>query len=81
MRTPHLKIGSASPLFIWGIGLFSHAVWYVHAALSGSPSDEIYANTIPFQLVAFWFHWLPAWSAGFVAIILCKLIMNRHHNR
>ena len=52
------------------VGMVAHCVWRTHAALSGPPSPDLYANHVSFQLVAFLIVWVPAWLIGLLVALV-----------
>ncbi len=55
---------------LWLVGMLAHCVWRTHAALSGPPSPDLYANHVSFQLVTFLVFWMPAWLIGLLLILV-----------
>ncbi|MEW9570771.1 hypothetical protein ABQJ54_03340 [Rhodanobacter sp. Si-c] len=47
-----------------------HCAWFIHQALAGPPSPDLYANHLSFVLVVFLFFRVPAWLAGLLLILL-----------
>jgi hypothetical protein len=62
----------AVTLALWFIGMAAHCAWRTHAALSGPPDPDLYANDWSFQLVVFLFFWAPAWLIGLLAALLVE---------
>lgn len=55
---------------LWLIGMLAHCVWRTHAALSGPPSLDLYANHVSFQIVMFIVFWVPVWLIGLFMILV-----------
>lgn len=64
-------------LAVWGLLMIGHLVWYLRQAFSALPTDEVYANSVGFQLVAFGVTRLPYWLMGLVAILLMEFFFLR----
>lgn len=60
----------AATTALWLVGMVAHCVWRTHAALSGPPSPDLYANHVSFQLVAFLIVWVPAWLIGLLVALV-----------
>lgn len=64
-------------LTAWALFVAGHVVWYLWPAFAAMPTDEIYANGLAFQLVAFGLTRLPFWLLGMVALLLGEFFLFR----
>ena len=65
----------ALTLALWFVGMAVHCAWRTHAALSGPPDPDLYANDLSFQLIVFLFFWTPVWLIGLVAALLVEAVI------
>lgn len=71
-RKPQV-IYTASLLF-WLLSVSVHFSWHLFL---GEPSDELYSNSLVFQVVAFSLTKLPYWITGLVALLLAEFFVLR----
>lgn len=64
-------------LFAWSLMTIGHLWLYLRQAFSALPTDEVYANSVGFQLVAFGLTRLPYWLVGIVAVLLVEFFIFR----
>jgi hypothetical protein len=64
-------------LCIWGIFVIGHLVFYLFRAYSSLPSDEVYANGIFFQLIAFALTLFPVWISVLGIFLLVEFFIFR----
>jgi hypothetical protein len=62
---------------VWALFVAGHTVWYVRCAFAALPTDEVYANGLGFQLVAFGLTKLPFWLLGLVVLLLVEFFLFR----
>jgi hypothetical protein len=62
---------------VWALFMAGHMAWYVRQALAALPTDEVYANALGFQLVAFGLTRLPLWLLGLIALLLAEFVLFR----
>jgi hypothetical protein len=62
---------------VWAVFVAGHMAWYVQGAFATLPTDEVYANGLGFQLVAFGLTRLPFWLLGLVALLLAEFVLFR----
>ena len=62
---------------VWALFMVGHMAWYVQRAFAALPTDEVYANGLGFQLVAFGLTRLPFWLLGLVALLLAEFVLFR----
>jgi len=53
------------------VGVLVHLVWYVLQMRDQPPTDEVYTQTLSFQVAAFALTWIPYWV---VALLLALVI-------
>jgi hypothetical protein len=58
---------------VWAVFVAGHMAWYVQGAFATLPTDEVYANGLGFQLVAFGLTRL----LGLVALLLAEFVLFR----
>ena len=73
-------IGKSRVLYAWTVVVWSalviaHAVKYLHDVFGTLPSNEVYANTVGFQLTAFVITQLPYWIAALVFLLLLEFVV------
>ena len=71
---PHVL---AITVLVWAVLVGIDAAWYLARALRQLPTDEVYANSISFQLIAYGLTRLPFWVLGLFFVILAELIWLR----
>lgn len=64
-------------LVVWGLLVLGHLAWYLRQAYSALPTDEVYANSVGFQLVAFGLTRLPYWLLGIGVALLVEFFVFR----
>lgn len=64
-------------LIVWGLLLLGHLGWYLRGAFNSLPTDEVYANSLGFQLIAFGLTRLHYWLAGIVVVLLVEFFVFR----
>jgi uncharacterized membrane protein len=56
----------------WLVLVMIHLVFRISAFMSAEPTDEVYANSIAFQLLAFCLTALPYWLMFLLAVLLAE---------
>jgi hypothetical protein len=64
-------------LAIWGALVIGHLAWHLRQAFGAMPTDEVYANSIAFQLVAFALTRFPYWLVCLVGLLLAEFFFVR----
>ena len=54
---------------VWGAMLLAHLAVYLDEAFSALPTDEVYANSAMFQVVAFGLTRMPYWIIGLLVVL------------
>jgi NADH:ubiquinone oxidoreductase subunit K len=75
MRNPQLVY--LVTLVAWSLLVIGHLGLYLRQAFSALPTDEVYANSVGFQLVAFGLTRFPYWLVGIVAVLLVEFFIFR----
>jgi hypothetical protein len=57
---------------VWGVAVLVHCIWFVLAATSQPPTDEVYTRALGFQLVAFALTELTYWLSGLLCISIAE---------
>jgi len=68
-------------LSVWIFLVIGDFGWYLFRAYKLLPTDEIYANGIGFQVLAFGLTRFLYWIAGILAIILVEFFIFRRRSR
>ena len=63
---------------VWCLLVACHLVWYLRQAFFALPTDEVYANSLGFQLVAFGLTRLTYWLVIVVTVLLVEFFALRH---
>ena len=66
---------------LWCASVAVHAAKYLHDVFNTRPSNELYANTLGFQLVAFGLTQLPYWIIGLAVLLLIEFVVLGRINR
>lgn len=60
--------------WVW-VGLVGvDAAWYLARAFRVLPTDEVYANSVSFQLIAYGVTRLPFWMLGLFVVVVGELV-------
>lgn len=65
---------------LWVLFVVGHMAWYLRWAADALPTDEVYANGLAFQLVAFGLTKLPFWLLGLVVLLLAEFFVLRRRS-
>ncbi len=57
---------------VWTLFVIGHLMLHLRLALAALPTDEVYANGLGFQFVAFGLTKLPFWLLGLIALLLAE---------
>lgn len=60
-------------LVLWAVLVMVDAAWYLIRAFGQLPTDEVYANSISFQLMAYVLTRLPFWIFGLLAVLIVEM--------
>lgn len=63
--------------FIWLTAVVFHAISHLIKVFKFLPSDEVYANSIGFQFVAYFLTILPFWILVLILILLIEYFIFR----
>lgn len=61
----------------WLLSMLIHLACYLSRAIVAMPTDEIYANSLTFQVVAFGITKLPFWLLGLAPLLLLESFLFR----
>jgi hypothetical protein len=64
-------------LIAWTLLVAGHLCWYLRDTYAALPSDEVYANSLAFQFLAFGLTRLPGWLLVLVAALLVAFVVQR----
>ena len=62
---------------IWILFVAAHLVRYLLDVSVALPTDEVYANWLSFQLVAFGLTRFPFWLLGLIALLVAEICLLR----
>ncbi len=65
-------------ILVWMMTLTFHATWTTYSVLAISPSPDLYANTVSFQLIAYGVFWLPPMLLLLVIVLVAEKNLLRH---
>lgn len=57
---------------LWTILVIGHAAWFVVRAFEQLPTDEVYAQSVGFQVLAFGLTRLPFWLLGLLFLLVLE---------
>lgn len=58
---------------LWAILVGADVAWYLIRAFAQLPTDEVYANSTSFQLMAYSLTRLPFWIIGLLAVLVVEM--------
>lgn len=62
-------------VLIWGLLFALYFTWHFWGYWTWEPSDEVYANSALFHLVAFLIVFVPVWAFPLVLVLLAEFII------